>query len=446
MKGPLTATFTWSDPNDTDYPSVLVIKETGVASWTGDSGTATTGLPNETINTGAHGQSKSGYQYTIKQNPGAGFSLPAVNIKADATLGAGSTSGLVNASASVGYVATYTPVTIESNYAVRTGRAFNFLVGQEADFYVSAGGYQLDQHQWYSGAPHVDIVRLLDNFARETIRDAGQTIQEHPSWYYDGGDYQGQTSCSVRIKNGSTVLGTVSVYRYLNVYRPTVQVPGAVGPSTINDPAMGSQGNEEAMAGSKALVKAGMAFVGKMKLPPLFVQAQGLGKWSYAQLASTAYSVTFVAGGSEQKSFPMGLDNVYPYGGSVVGSGTNSDWCDTTYAYEFIFADSPAMGIGDCSAASRSFSGKPFVVLRPPVYAGQGRVDMPIKKAEWNSAMNSSRNASLDWQPASGYTLYPAVSLSETTPYGAGVTLDSLMQDALYSEDMDWHTVLENQQ
>ena len=93
---------------------------------------------------------------------------------------------------------------------------------------------------------------------------------------------------------------------------------------------------------------------------------------------------------------------------------------------------------------SRSFSGKPFVVLRPPVYSGQGRVDMPIKKAGWSYAMNSSRNMALDWEQSSGYVFYPAASLYETTPYGAGVSLDSPMQNTTFSEDMDWHTVLSN--
>ena len=380
------------------------------------------------------GGSTSGVRYVVKDVVGGSVEYK-ISPSASATPG----------TCDVGVRVTISPVSIESNFAVRDGDAFNFLVGQQADFYVSAGGYQLDQHQWQSGAPHVDIVRMLGSDARETVRDNGQTIQAHPSWFYDGDDYQGQVSCSVRIKAGATIIDTVSLNRVLRVYRPIVDVTGAVGPSTINDPALGSQdGAEEARAGSRVLGTSGAIFVGKMKLPPLFAQAQGSGQWSYVQLASDAYSFTFMSGGGDSKSFPMGLDNVYPYGGRLTSSGAEIDWCDTTYSYELNFLESPTMGIGEFRTVSRSFSGKPFVVLRPPVYSGQGRVDMPIKKAGWSYAMNSSRNASLDWEQTGSYVFNTAMSLYETTPYGTGLSLNSPMQNTMYSEEMDWHTVLRN--
>lgn len=364
---------------------------------------------------------------------------------------------MVSGSVSVQYTVTPTPVTIGSNFAVPDGQTFSFLVGQQADFYVSAGGYQLDQYQWGAGGNCLAEVRLGAQVsnpqpqdsnasfydARETIRDEGQFIQAHPSWYYDGGEYNGNVQCSVRISDGAQVVGTVTVLHQLHVYRPTVNiVSSTTGPSRISDPSLGMRGDSEwSYAGSPASGIRGMVHLAQVKLPGLFIQAQGLGQWSYVQKCSDTIYYGVHGGNSHTDQQPTGLDTTCPYGGIDRDTSTFAEWWDTTYTYTVRFEDSPKAPIGNCDATSRNFAATTFMALRPPVYQGQHYVDMPVEQASWTYSMSSSRDAgTLLWFDPSAYTQIG--SSWETTPSGQGVTLTSSMQPDLNCGDMDWHYVV----
>ena len=68
--------------------------------------------------------------------------------------------------------------------------------------------------------------------------------------------------------------------------------------------------------------------------------------------------------------------------------------------------------------------------------------DLPIKKSQWSYEINSSRNPAKEWQNDGSYVSFG--SEWETTPYGAGVTLDSDFEDVLACEEIDWHYVVQN--
>ena len=167
--GSVTATLSWSGPLGTEPPAVVVKEET-YAAWNGESGTCACGLPSPTVVVDpSGGRAEQGTRYAVKS--GHDIVLAALTVKATAKSTDPSTQYAAS-SASVSYVVTPTPVSIESNYAVRTGATFNFLVGQEADFHVESGPIHRASH--ILGASQAPILGTWNSPADTTSRLTGR--------------------------------------------------------------------------------------------------------------------------------------------------------------------------------------------------------------------------------------------------------------------------------
>ena len=462
-KGKLTATFAWVGPNPAPPASSVVVRKDVRVSCAGDSGSVSDGLgrsstigdlpappPPDPAPVDPMSRELVGTGYEV--GGGQSFTVECEPI-ASAGVAQGSPSWQ-HASATVSFRVSYTRATIESDYAVKMGNVFNFLVGQQADFHVSAGPYGTLSHTWSSGGQKVDSVavgadhpapafpgwRYADS--RTTIRDNGQNAQAQPSWYYDGDDNLTEVTCICEAFIGLQPIGVLTLSRDIYVYRPTVSLSYTLGPSRIEDPDRYSVSDDElAQATSKATGASGIIYDGTLTIPQLFTDRQGLGGWSYVQKVSA----TKRENGVLAENTPWGLDNTYPYGG-LLPPDYGPDfvkWCPT--GASFRFADSPGRGISGLQSVEVNFFARHFVALRPPLYPGQGWFDMPIKKSGWKWIVTSNRDNQLRWESANQYAFFPNGSGGwwETTPSGVGVTSDGAIEDA-HSEDMDWNSVAMN--
>jgi hypothetical protein len=74
--GQITATFTWVRDNVGDNPpQVVLVKQTCGASWSGNSGSCSSGLPNETAVTSEASGSAIGNKASLKSHPGESFTI-----------------------------------------------------------------------------------------------------------------------------------------------------------------------------------------------------------------------------------------------------------------------------------------------------------------------------------------------------------------------------------
>jgi hypothetical protein len=151
--GTIIVTFTWVPDDAADLPpDYVVIKKQSSAGWSGESGSASNGLGDMCIPGNWSGVS-SGTHYELRPEPGQSFEIP-IEPSANGTLPWWSFAEVECATASVEVTFSAHPLEIESLYAVKTGEAFNFLIGQQADFYVTNGAnVTLEAHVWTPGLP-----------------------------------------------------------------------------------------------------------------------------------------------------------------------------------------------------------------------------------------------------------------------------------------------------
>lgn len=428
--------FYWKrDFPEDDPPSALVLKKYAVAGWGGEFGSASNGLGDPLVN-GPDGGSSQGTHYDLIQNPGEAFERQ-ITPAAYAYL----TSPwleVANASASVYVRYEAWPITIESTFAVRSQGALCFLVGQQADFSVTGGGASFDQHFWLPGHRCIGGVWFGNQYESRTTFLPVSLDQAHPSWYYEGKEDKSATiKCSVRVTVQGEVLGMALVKRKLQIWTPVMPKVGLLkGPATIFDPdPYSTSDSERALAGSDGSRIDGILIEGSVTLPSLFTTAQGYGQWTYVQLVERT-----ITGSVGTTTEPWGLDTRYPYGGWIFSATARIwvDWRPTIGKSILVFADSPSISVREMTWYLDLFRGECFFVLRPPVYAGQSRVDIPLKSQNWRYNSNSDRPAIL-WQQLLSYVLRPFGW--ETTPHGLGVTVQAPREPA-YSSDMDWSRIV----
>jgi hypothetical protein len=267
---------------------------------------------------------------------------------------------------------------------------------------------------------------------RNTLPWQGQG--PHPSWYYEGGRGSGTVSCTVSVTAGGVHLGYASLSRQLEVFEPISTIETRRGENTVSDPDIAQTSDEEWAIASSYASGAAVRIIGTMKLPSIFVSAQGEGDWSYVQLVEREFKVW---NGTRWLvvTHPWGLDNTYPYGGYVYFGNLAlfTKWRTTAGKGLLDFVDGPGIGVGGEFEYEDDMSAECFMVLRPPTYFGQGRIDIPVLSQPWDYSSNSDR-------PVLLWRMLPAVSVPggwEVTPYGVGVVFAGLRKP-VFSEDMDW--------
>lgn len=351
------------------------------------------------------------------------------------------------------------PVTIESNFALRLGNDFAFLIGQQADFYIAGTGLTFDQHSWTPGHTAIGDVELsghtVNNVeAAGSLYPSGQwsyyeTRETHPvtnlgssnpSWFYEGAqNLRRRVHSTFRIKVGSVVLDSVTISRRLQVYAPIIRSTSIPGPVSILDANPAQTNDEEFAQAGKVGGAPGFVVISQILLPVEF--ASGNGKWAYVHLIRSE-----IWNGTSTSYFPKGLDNLYPYPSSTDGLSDpyRIDWKPLGgTSNRLTFSDSPSYSISTLSAYVDSMEGWCFAVIRPPVQQGQDWVDLPIMLQPWTYESESLRTPQTKWIQTSLYT-YVGSNLWETIPICPGVQKGTISYYVL-SEDMDWDYVFGNQ-
>jgi hypothetical protein len=463
--GPVKAEFTWVGDNEqpgsatTPAPTAVVVKENVWVNSIGEpaSVSATTGISPETVTVTSGMTVKSvtaeAIRYTVKS--GASFFVTCSPL-------AYAYEENEDTSVGVSYKATATPVMVDSLFAVKPYGTLRFLVGQQADFFVSSGSYsQAAVHQWSIPGPYIGGVTMgasVQNTqltgdrgayyynASRTTQPGSQVslAQEHPSVYFEGNERCDQNvTCVVNLYDGPTYVATITATGKVSVYRPVCDIAfTATGPSTIHDQAPGSNVDSEgASARDLSLTGSGVWVDGYVRIPTIFALTQGSGSWSYVQKLSRDISVN----GTVQPSDPLGLDNAYPYPYSYTPGhigAAEATWVLATGTGELNFYDAPGIGISGFSSYQDHFHGELYAVLRPPSWYSQGYVDVPVIGAPWNYDSSSSRSSTtLNWATESTYRSFPGGWI--VTPNGAGV-VPGTKHSPVSSSEMDWTSVVVN--
>ncbi len=180
--GAITATFTWAGPAS-EIPQSVVIKETAAASWSGSSGMGSDGLGGTA--TGSDGGSFQTVKYSVKQNPGASFTMTCSPSPNGALPVA---SDILCASASVSYSVEWSSVTIGLGGTTVVENVTSIMIGQGCTASLSASPAQLSNYNWtISGDKFGDFVAEYDSMGGIVSGgplpvDPDFTSQEHPHW------------------------------------------------------------------------------------------------------------------------------------------------------------------------------------------------------------------------------------------------------------------------
>ncbi|HWA82287.1 MAG TPA: hypothetical protein VG820_02560, partial [Fimbriimonadaceae bacterium] len=104
--GTITVTYTWNNEGDSSDlpPTTAILKQVGMASWAGDSGSADDGLGDTQV-LGDYSGSSSGTHYQIIGNPGTTYTM-TVTPDASSTAVVGGPAPMVGASSGVSYQGT----------------------------------------------------------------------------------------------------------------------------------------------------------------------------------------------------------------------------------------------------------------------------------------------------------------------------------------------------
>lgn len=448
-------------------PSVVVITKYAIASYSGTSGSVSNGLGDAAVPNGQYGKISAGTHYEVLQDPPNPIEFD-ITPAAFGSLPSAVFGAPPAASGNVMVDCFATPVTIQSNYAVRSGNSLCFLIGQEADFFVSDGGFPsslftYSQHVWRPGHSCIDGVELGalhlsphndGETLSYTYRDFRRTqtlVQDlnaaHPSWYYHRTEQpRGVVSCSVQVSAAGQIIGSANVKAALKVFTPSITGPyPKAGPTTIQDtdPQV-SIDDESARAGTRnpgAAQRSGFRIVGLVELPTLFRTSQRDGFWSYVQTCRRTWWYDY--GGASVKDW--GLDNSYPYGGSYLRDGQyhEFDWHQTSSGLLVRFTDSPSLPVTSRFAYSDGFEARAFYALEPPTVGLQTAVAVPFYKVTWSYYSVSNRNGTM-WEQVGAYRSYDYVDENaihtlkhETTPLGAGVQKGAETR-IVPSSEMDW--------
>lgn len=141
--GSITVTFTWNNEGDASElpPTTAILKQVGMASWSGDSGSCADGLGDGQV-LGDYSGTSSGTHYEIVGNPGPTFTR-TITPDANSTAALGGPSPEVGAASGVSYQGTLTPVVLNISGVTKANSMKNALIGQHLTATLTASGYTL---------------------------------------------------------------------------------------------------------------------------------------------------------------------------------------------------------------------------------------------------------------------------------------------------------------
>ena len=420
--GAITATFTWSDPNQPPPQSAIVIENCTVYALAGGgvTGSCSTGF------SGA-GQSSSsggtivGTQYTGRSNPGASFTVQD-------TPSASSTPGPAQTGdASVSYSASASPVTINLTGAKQDSSGkWDILVGQGCSASLAGipSNCTTSGWQWNVGGTTFQSWSGSTN-ASSYVDGPGPLTNPTAHWYWhDSGNGTKTTetiSCTATVtpSAGQGSPFTVTAQKKVNVYVPAWTATGTGGYMQVNaHVSLPGQQNGQVYfyAGPNNGQAGGMNWDATVTTPPQ--PAFGAGKLELVQIATPNVSYITNTTPSQTHTDPenglIGLDTQCPYYGIVYSEGTS----------HFTINDSPLLGVQSTTAsATLNDQFYDYLMYQPP---GADVQWVPLATFNWNTAGSAVIPTTGNWADYAtqhnGSDVAGTVTPSTPTPFTATST------------------------
>ncbi len=406
--GQIVATFTWMPSYDGDLPpSVVVVKETGGADWSGDSGACDDGLGHAAqppAGPSVYHQDSFGSRYFVQEDPGNSFTRPC-NPTASAVKAQGGPSPWQTASAGVSYIAGVYYPSLTISGVIDPATDHRLLIGQRLTATVSLGGLPTgagDSYSWSvdKGAPFSDYTA---SDASATYVPFGSQNAPVMVCYFAKPDTGIKVQASVSLPTIGLAFSLAiddirtsnpTVWNRFQAIGTMQLLPNAQGPTELAlDGAI--QTNPPDVHG--------VFFQTSLQAPPPFPPSTvgEIGTWNFTQLVKPTISGVNSAGQTILcDNYALeGLDKKFPYLGpfSAIENLTG------------IFSDRPAVQLAGFNSMNARWDFKLYVMYLAP---GQSKF-VPIQIIPWHCA-GQTATGSPSWpiwgisQAIGGVTKFPA--------------------------------------
>lgn len=302
-------------------------------------------------------------------------------------------TGQLNALASVSYKCSISPVTIDLlGTQADTNGSRHVLIGQGVKAKLSGGTFT--NHRWSVPGD------CFYGFAMSADQTSGGPVPfpiyfsflPEPKWYWKtGGDATGNSppppltlSCTANAVVNGVNIGAVSAEKKVSVWNPwhRVSVPATGIPYYDEAKNVISSGNNPA----------GILFTGRVGTPLRFMQ-QGAGRFYFVQLIHRIHRLGPVTSGSiDTQGF--WLDNEWPYDGY-------QDASSNLGIKTLRFDDTPeSPTLTACLYVNVHDVFKCYLMYEPP-QNGVGVLPVPLERLDWAWSANATVNLSMTpkWQP-----------------------------------------------
>lgn len=418
--GSITANFTWSGGGTP--PSSVVVKEVGSAAFRGwNNGKVATGCSDgfdQTWTSSQYGGSASCTKYTVVDNPGSSFSMPACTPEADGYLPPPAPPGWPTgaqggAMASVSYAATAYDLDIVFGGAQNFGGTdWRILVGRQLDATVDRGGLpggQGDSYSWNAG----DASAFNFWFGSHS---AGQfslpfsTDQASLVCYYGKPDGRVTVGCNFTVACAGNEVAHIRKVLYLAGPVSTLLQPEVGTVQKRQDPTYGLCME---LWGADPLVPGGTLITGAVSSPAGYPGSTS-SYWNFVQLAYPERSgyedlieYDFPLNGDWGLDTTLSDDYVFPAGEFDVNTPPRCWVADI--AVNHSVGDSPLQALAhppldDCAVLDEQM--QDYMMYCPP---GANSVYVPLWIVNWS------------W---SGISDYDPDTSTWCRPYAAGATID----------------------
>ncbi len=390
--GEVTAHFSWNGGSaNLDPPEAVIVEERSIASWTGDSGTCDCGLEVvDSHNVSGQSGDESGLRWTVKENPGASFTLTSsCSMSASVAVAQGSPNHFYG-SCSVTYTATPHDVRLVLAGGKLDAPGTSYLIGQRLTGTVDSA-YPIASQTWsVSGG---DPFKSFDHdYVGGALYSYGHRVNLNSSDLSASSlvcSFAKPASCTVSCQlhltlpelNPSGGLA-LTVGKQTSAVAPTSTLVIADGRVQLINPSSRSGafiGVYNASPPSSPVI--GINWTGNATSPSGYGSGGG---WLYLQLI-TLGSNRFTPPttteseqcGSGTTWWTNGLDSTYPY--EPLDDGVNSLFSSGTDGFAEdhpnFALDAPATSY----TASQSF--EDYMMFLPP---GAGSQLVPLKKFTWS--------------------------------------------------------------
>lgn len=329
--GSITVTFTWNNEGDSSElpPTTAILKQVGMASWSGDSGSCSDGLGDGQV-LGDYSGTSSGTHYEIVGSPGLTFTR-TITPDANSTAAVGGPSPEVGAYSGVSYQGTLTPVVLNISGVTKANSMKNALIGQHLTATLTASGYTLKTGTFvYSatGSYYKSVNWNPDALHHHTYNSLVATdyTQDSFSLFFWKDGVQTFTGSADLWINGA-FFARVSATKDVKVYKPDVYYDRTVVTANSSlwqglNPTYLITGQ---WSGLHTVSTSAVRFEGSVSTPAIF-RTPGVGTWGFTQTVNSSRKKTL--NGNVVKwilSNGFVLDSLYPYGFEV-SRDPNDNW------------------------------------------------------------------------------------------------------------------------